>query len=202
MDYTADGAANLNERLAQYSCAWLLRRDNNSKRNETNVTVVVYHRRSIESPSDEIALHSDSSLGVGSTSTTTPGRGVVPIQAANGVFPNSITLVYKVDQRPPIRRGGWILDATMDPGQSVSSTGQFIPGQMQGFYYRVTDFTETETSPGFGIFQNVLQLETRLRPRQVELTTGATPRLIIVQDRVLEVFDTGPLEMNSSCRIN
>ncbi len=203
MTYDPDGVAKPNERQMQFSCAWLLRRDNNNKRTETNVTVVVYHKRSIESPSDEVAFHV-------AANNDTPGRATQPVVPSNigtttspeFVFPNTITLVYTTPNRPPLRRGSWILDATMDQGQI-----QGVPAQVQGFYYRVADFTETENPPG--TFQNVLQLETRLRPRQVEIAKllnnalpQPQPRLIIVQDRVLEVFDKGPLEMNSPNRIN
>jgi hypothetical protein len=198
-DVNGNVSAKLNERVSQFSCAWLLRRDNNNKRSETNVTVVVFHRRSIESPSDEVAFHVDPSILPSSFPQDTPGRATLPVTVSivgsDYTFPNSITLTYTAPNRPPLRRGSWILDATMD--------GPFSAPQTQGFYYRVTDFTETENPPGQ--FQNVLQLETRLRPRQAEITPppgGTQPRLIVVQDRVLEVFDKGPLEMNSPSRIN
>jgi hypothetical protein len=175
----------MQNRVAQYSCAWLLQRDNNNKRTEVNVTVVVYHRRSIETLSDEVACWA------------TPGTAPI----SGGVqFSPKVTLHYpKTGPKPGVRRGGWILDATMYNLPNNSATVKHAN------YHRVTEVgDERPSATNTSEVDLDLQLETPMRPVPLNTLPNGfyKSRLIIIQDRVLEVFDKGPLEMNSPSRIN
>lgn len=180
-DFSPDGLMFVSIRVPQYSCAWLLRRDRNSSRKDVNVTVVVYHRRSIESASDE------------STYWASPSLTRLPDQSVN--YGSSLKLHYlATEPRPAIRRGGWILDATITPSFT------------QGYYYRVTDVGEPQASATVaGEMELDVQLESPMRPGLETPEAAASftkSRKIIIQDRLLEVFDKGPLDMNSGCRLN
>jgi type II secretory pathway pseudopilin PulG len=169
MSFDSSGLGIAQERVGQYSAAWLLRRDKNYKRNETNLTVVVYFKRSIETLSRE-----DSYLAT-PTAVALPDGSVA--------FGTALTLHFTGD-RPTVRRGSWILDATMSANDP------------QGFYYRVTDVGEPTVSGSESTID--VQLETPIRRGPL----GTKSRVFLVQDRVLEVFDKGPIEMNSPARAN
>lgn len=178
MGFGDNGGALTAERVGQYSFACMLRRDSNSNRTETNMTIAVYFRRSMESLSEEPtfdgSLLSDPSLSPVSTITLHYPKA--------GGDPNNA-------RKPPIRRGSWILDATMV--NKFSNTAS-----PQGFYYRVVDVSEPRLlGPEYGVD---VQLETPIRPGP----SGLRARLIVVPDRLLEVFDKGPIDMMSSPRVN
>lgn len=145
------------ERQSQYSCAWLLRRDQNNHRGEVNLSVVVYFNRRVSELSDE------------PTFRATAGAGT------------SVTFQYSGTARPPLRRGGWILDATIDATRP------------QGFFYRISDVgAERLVSNGLEVD---VQLETPLR-------AGPANRLLVVPAQVLEVFNKGPIDLESPTRMN
>jgi len=154
--YTPSGSAVLSQRQTQYSCAWLLRRDQNNRRGDVNLSVVVYYNRPVSSLSDEPTYRA----------------------AASGA--SAVTLAYS-GSRPPLRRGGWILDATMDAARP------------QGFFYRISDVgAERPVSNGMEVD---VQLETPLR-------LGPVNRLMVVPAQVYEVFDKGPIDLDSPTRMN
>lgn len=159
MGYDADGTAIATERLGQYSCAWLLKREQNSKRSDVTLTVVVFFRRSTETPSEEPAF-----VGTG-----------------NGTILN---IAYNGTEKPGVRKGGWILDATME------NAGTWVESHAR--YYRVAEILE-DTGSAIAV-----QLERDLKP----LINASTPRMIVIQDRVLEVFEKGALDMSSPSRAN
>ena len=64
--FDLNGNARINERLTQYSAAWLLRRDQNNNRGTVNLTVVVYFNRPIGSASDEPTFRSYADPGISS----------------------------------------------------------------------------------------------------------------------------------------
>jgi type II secretory pathway pseudopilin PulG len=158
MGFDADGTGIATERLGQYSCAWLIQREQNAKRSDVTLTVVVFFRRSTETPSEEPAF-----VGTGS--------GTI------------LTINYNGSEKPSVRKGGWILDATME------NAGSWVHTHAR--YYRVAEILEDNGS------RVVVQLERDLKP----LITN-TPRSIVIQDRVLEVFEKGALDMSSPSRAN
>lgn len=178
-DFDTDGKMNMFTRLPQYSCAWLLRRDRNSHRKDVNMTVVIYHRRAVESPTEETAYWASPTV------TRLPDNSMT--------YGNTLRLHYSTttNDKPAIRRGTWILDATVSPTA------------MQGFYYRVTDVSEPQQIGSEFVVD--VQLESPLRPGLEVPETPASyqkSRKFVIQDRVLEVFDKGTLELNSLSRIN
>jgi hypothetical protein len=199
-DMTFDGSGSTGvslERSEQFSCAFVLRRDQNNNRADANLTVVVYLRRSIDSPSDEAAYMA--------TPTATVLTGVNGKSVSMG---NTVTLSYtSADPKPAVRRGGWILDSTLDAKNP------------QGFYYRVTDVGEPRlVGDNYAID---LQLESSLRTAGEMLDASGNvvvlktiydgtatqtaltgSRLIVVPDRVYEVFEKGPMDVNSPSRVN
>lgn len=170
LSFDTDGMAIVNERQGWYTCAWLLRRDNSSRRTETNLTVAVFYRRSVATLTPE-------------TSYAVTAVGPATADALT----TSVTLHY-TGERPAIRRGNWVLDASM------GNTAAGVPPQ--GFYYRVTEVGEPVVGAGESTID--LQLETPLRPGPY----GAKARVFVVQSSLLEVFDKGPIDMTSPPRIN
>ncbi|MBX7104458.1 MAG: prepilin-type N-terminal cleavage/methylation domain-containing protein [Gemmataceae bacterium] len=170
MGFDTSGVSNVNERSSQYSYAWLLRRNNSSLRQEVNLTVVVYFRRSLATLAQEANY-----VATVNAPATTDGTT------------NTVTLHY-TGERPSIRRGSWILDASM---------GNIATGVVpQGFYYRVTEVGEPQVVGSENTID--LQVETPLKFGP----SGAKSRVFVVQDRVLEVFDKGTIDMTSPPRVN
>jgi hypothetical protein len=102
------------QRESSYSWAYLLRRPRRPLNNEVDISIVVYNQRPLRLTG-----------------------GVNPTEYAYGAnFDNTqnvITMSWdpnKGEVRPPLRTGGWVLDATI------------FNGQPHGFFYRVIDITE------------------------------------------------------------
>jgi hypothetical protein len=102
------------ERESSYSWAYLLRRPRRPLNNEVDISIVVYNQRPLRLTG-----------------------GVDPAEYAyNASFDNTqnvITMSWNPangEVRPPLRSGGWVLDATI------------LNGQPHGFFYRVIDITE------------------------------------------------------------
>lgn len=77
-------------------------------------------------------------------------------------------------QRPPVRKGSWVLDATV----------QEAPGRPSphGFFYRVVNVTDL---PTVGTQAGVL-LTLQTRPKK-----GTTNGVLVVMEYVAEVFERG-----------
>jgi len=165
MGFTDNGSANASERVGQYTCSLMLKREQNAKRTDVSLTVIVYFRRSTETSSEEPAY-------VGS------GTG------------NVLTIFYNNGEKPAVRKGGWILDATMELVPNNTDPNRYVDCHAR--YYRVSDVLEDN---GASV---VVQLERNLKPTANQVTQ----RLIIIQDRILEVFEKGPIDMNSPTRVN
>jgi hypothetical protein len=80
-----------------------------------------------------------------------------------------LTLSYS-GTKPALRRGGWVLDATMGNDDSGKPTPQ-------GIFYRVVNVDDS--TPG----QVVLELQTQLLGGP-----STTPRTIVVMEKVIDVF--------------
>ncbi len=139
------------QRDLRYSWAYMLRRPRYQVTSVVDLTVVVYSGRPLQ-------------LGVGETAYTgvtfDPTLNYVTVTPAPG------------QDRPAVRNGSWILDATM-----VDATGT-IPDP-HGFFYRVVNVTE---NPG-----PTFTLELQTNPKK-----ATTVGQVVVLDNVVEVFEKGP----------
>jgi hypothetical protein len=112
-------------------------------------TIVVYSGRSSLVLGE--TTYTGLTLSAGNTITITPATPGIP---------------------PPLRNGGWILDAT------VTNSGAMPAEGPHGYFYRVVGITDN----GDGTYQ--LELETPLR-----LTTSGAYGVVVLMDNVAEVFD-------------
>jgi hypothetical protein len=150
-------------RSNRYSYAYMLRRPRFIDPSIVDLSVVVYEKRPIQAASNEFVYQPPAI------------SAAPPNNAVTGT--SEVTLYYTTD-RPPIRKGGWILDATVvDPATLSQNPPTPSP---QGFFYRVTDVTEV-TTPATGI---ALQLDQPLRP-------GSAQRVIVIMEGVVEVVERG-----------
>jgi hypothetical protein len=170
------------QREGRYSWAYMLERPASADPSSVNLTVVVYSQRPLQSsgtlqPTDEIPYRWTGTSGA-------------PIRGAQRE--TVLTLAYDPSAtKPPIRRGTWILDATLErinvgPGLSF--------GWSHGEFYRVVGYTETtdtSTSNTFPAYE--LELDRPLKGsidlQQTQLLTRIPQ--IIVMDNVVEVFPKG-----------
>jgi prepilin-type N-terminal cleavage/methylation domain-containing protein len=126
------------------------------------VTVVVYKQRST-------VVLGETAYG---NITYVPASQTVQVAYAGGAIPN-------------IKKGGWILDATMDDTYRDPNDGNLYPAP-HGFFYRVSNVVD------IGGVLNV-ELETPLRnPNPTVTPWQTTGGVLVVLDDVAEVFERGP----------
>jgi hypothetical protein len=146
----------------RYTWAYLLRRPRASEKSVVDVTVVVYSGR-------------PTVFGLGETSYSP-----VTFDTTN----NLVRVYWSAgQQKPAVRTGGWILDATTvrsSPGAG-NQAGQIVPDP-HGFFYRVVNVTDGVDSRG-----PYVDLELQTNPR-----AGTTQGVLVVLDGVAEVFEKGP----------
>lgn len=142
----------------RYTFAYMVRRPYAGNPSSVDVTVVVYAGRSL-SPTmgsfEEMACN-QVVFTQGSTQVTVP-YGTAQTQP----------------QRPAIKPGGWILDATM-----FDAAGNSSP---QGYFYRVVDVIDNGTS---------LTLELQTPARQ-----STANGMLVYLDNVAEVFEKGTVSL-------
>jgi hypothetical protein len=158
------------ERQGRYTWAWLFRRPVNTpigeNRKTAEVYVVVYQNRSVTTPSAEVAY----AAKVGDPDTTTTTSGVPSRQLTIDLIPNS----FNAGQgRPAVRRGTWVLDATM-----YDASGTVNP---QARFYRIVNVEEGLTPTGAPRFTMETQAD-------IVDSQSLKDRVIVVMDRVAEVF--------------
>lgn len=142
------------QRTSRYTSALLLRRVIAPERDWIEMAVVVYYDRPLDVPGIE---------------PTYPG--VVFDPASNAVL---VEWDPATQQRPPIRKGGWVLDATVVNGTQP---------EPHGYFYRVTSVTDAPPPrPG----RQAVLLELQDRPRQ-----ATTNGVLVVMEYAIEVFDEG-----------
>jgi hypothetical protein len=138
--------------------------------NTADVNVVVYERRPLLA-------------GSGADLPGEPSyEAYAGTQLSNGVTPPSNVIVLRWDptlgqQPPPIRKGGWVYDATVVPNTAPT------PPSIHGFFYRVVGVN----IPG-SLGANSADLEVQTDPK-VPLNQG----VIVVMENVVEVFDRGTI---------
>src|SRR5262249_22824274 len=139
----------------RYSWAYLLRRPRSTDRSVVDLTVVVYSGRSLYRGSGESAYGD-----VGFDPST-----------------NIVSVPYAGD-KPAIRVGGWILDASLAIQEVPPGSGNFVP-QPHGFFYRVVNITEKPN-------QLDLELQTNPRLSTINSTTGKPYGVLVVLENVVE----------------
>lgn len=176
------------DRIGRYSWAYLLRRPRNKDfRSEVDVSVIVYSGRSIDVPTDEqqfYALSQPASLISGS---------------------RTVRLAYPAGNKPGLRRGQWVMDATMFKYDTSSGQGLPFP---QGRFYRVVNAddglpTTSQDNIPLPIGSPTLSIEV-----QSEIAFGPdpdasgrqNPRIFVVMANVVEVFQIGFVSPNTPPR--
>jgi prepilin-type N-terminal cleavage/methylation domain-containing protein len=158
------------QRGGKYTYSWLLQRDHNGYPDQTKMTVVVYSGRSADIQNDERVYTCFAS--VGSTGVTLTWSG-------------------NPDDKPKIKKGGWILDAgrnlQMDALGNFNPAGAF-PAYIKADFYRVVAINEdTATSM-------TLELQSPVLHGTPGFVAGTLePTNFIVIDNIAEVFDRGLL---------
>ena len=142
-------SANQVEREGQYSWAYLLVRPQSTVTNVVDLTIVVYKGRLFQLPLGETAYK---------PVTFDPSSNMVRIAWDPTMQP-----------KPPIRKGGWILDATLP-----TALGE-VP---HGFFYRVVGVSD--------LADGAILLELQSKPKMY--TNKGT---LIVMENVVEVFEKG-----------
>jgi type II secretory pathway pseudopilin PulG len=137
------------ERWGQYSWAYLLCRPKAGDPTVVDLSVVVYCGRLVQLPMRETPYY--------------------PV-----VFDVNTSFVRvpwdpSSQERPPVRKGSWVLDATIPPDTSESP---------HGFFYRVVGVSDEAP--------NVAVLELQRKPK-----VGTSNGTLIVMENVVEVFDKG-----------
>jgi hypothetical protein len=142
------------ERQGRYTWSYLFRRPNHKNRDIVEMTVVVYSGRSVDVPSPEEQFVTEIITD-----------------------PRVVRINYAGRAKPALRRGSWILDATI-----FNNIGDKDP---QGQFYRVTNVDDS--------VPNILTIDL-----QTQLI-GTTPRRsIVVMENVVEVFPKGMVSSNSA----
>jgi hypothetical protein len=155
------GTAARLERTNQYSWCYLVSRPRSSLPSVADVAVVVYSGRPTQLPLGE---HPYGPVAFDRTS-------------------NFVDVPYTGD-KPPIRKGSWILDATMVAPMGGGANGRQLQAEPHGYFYRVVGVTDAS---------GVLRLELQTPPRASSMARNGQPYgvLLVLEDAV-EVFEKGP----------
>lgn len=157
------------DRGGRYSWAYMIRRSSTVVGPST-MSVIVYDGRNTAIAGGETcylpaAPSSGTSWPVGSTSIT--------IQYSGAPLP----LSPYTSAAPPLRRGDWILDASVkDAANDPPDTGN-----LHSFFYRVVEVTDTGTTVE-------LELETPLQAA-IDGATATTPGIIVFLENVANVYE-------------
>ncbi|MFL5340577.1 MAG: prepilin-type N-terminal cleavage/methylation domain-containing protein [Gemmataceae bacterium] len=149
------------QRDGRYTWGFLLA-SHPSQQDSADLTVVVYNGRSLDGPSDE-SVYPDA-------------PGVTGAQFTQG---STEAIISYAGARPKVRKGTWILDATM------TFNGQQLQEGPHGYFYRVVNVNDDQ--PG----TLILELQT---PAQVSTWAPVNGQTIIygravVMEHVSEVFE-------------
>jgi hypothetical protein len=153
------------ERTNLYSWAYLVRRPRSSVSSVADLTVVVYSGRAAQLPLGEYYYGPPNSPAVGFNSTT-----------------NFVDVPY-TGEKPPLRKGSWIMDCTMVKPIGGGANGTQVQAEPHGYFYRVVGVTD---DPG------VMHLELQAPPRAPSiLPNGTKYGCLLVMDNVVEIFEKG-----------
>jgi hypothetical protein len=142
-------------RDGSYTAAYMLRRPKASVPSIVETTVVVYKNRP--------------SIGGENAYVLNPGQQPFDINS------NEVQIPWApgMQETPPVRKGSWILDATV-----LNAAGQPEP---HGFFYRVVNVTDN------GAGSMIVELATK--PKMS--TVGNGNGVLVVMENVVEVFEKG-----------
>jgi type II secretory pathway pseudopilin PulG len=148
------------QREGRYSWAYLLRRPRSSDKSIVDLTVIVYSNR-------------PTVFGAGESTYSPvkfdPSSNVVRVYWGAG------------QEKPSVRTGGWILDATMvrPPAGIAPQVPHALPDP-HGFFYRVVNVTEGNDGRPY------VDLELQTNPK-----AGTNQGVLVVLEGVAEVFEKG-----------
>jgi len=148
------------QREGRYSWAYLLRRPRSSDKSVVDLTVVVYNSR------PTVFGQGENTYG---PVTFDPRSNLVRVSWSAG------------QEKPAVRAGSWVLDATMFKPPLGSRASNQAPDP-HGFFYRVVNVTE-----GNDGVRPYVDLELQTNPK-----ARTTQGVLIVLDGVVEVFEKGP----------
>jgi type II secretory pathway pseudopilin PulG len=174
------------ERQGRYSWAYLFKRvRNSSQRTQADISIIVYSGRSIDVPTDENSFYALSQPG----SRLTDAR--------------TLRLAYAAGNKPALRRGQWVLDATI-----FQSDGSLSP---QGRFYRVVNVEESQfptttadnlpLPTGSPTLSLEVQTPIAIGPDPNPSTGVQNPRIFVVMSNVVEVFTIGEVSQTKSPRL-
>jgi hypothetical protein len=144
------------ERENRYTWAYMLRRQRYTDPAVVETSVVVYNGRLTQG-------------SLGESVYGPPPYGPVVFSTSL----NTVTIPYSGGTKPDIRKGNWILDATIVQNFNVDNS----PPDPHGYFYRVVGVTDTGTS---------LQLELQSNPKK-----ATQHGVLVFMENVVEVFDRG-----------
>jgi hypothetical protein len=156
------------DRQGRYTWAALVQRPRNDAPNVANLTVLVFDGRPplLATPGDEVVVQ------VPAASFLPTSRSIPSIDVPN----------RSTDQLPLIRKGGWIMDGTIDP----------LTGVRNANFYRIAGVTEN--AQGATTTNYALDLDTPIKTGLVP-PTGAR---IYLFAGLAEVFERPPLQPDSN----
>ncbi len=163
------------QRENRYTWAWLLRRTNAKVDKSVDIQVIVYSGRSLTNPGETPILFSPDALG----------NPTIPFVTFDPNL-NYVDIAWLPGQdKPPVRSGSWILDATMEFFYPFPPTPQNI-ADPHGYFYRVVGTTDLSSTS--------MRLELQTKPKKASFypTPGTGVPVpygvLIVMDNVVEVF--------------
>jgi hypothetical protein len=163
------------QREGRYSWAYLVRRPRFSVPSVVDVSVVVYSGRSP-------VFLGENAYG-GPVNANNP-NGLVEFGTGN----NIVVINWNPaagQQKPTIRNGSWVLDATM--GRRIKAgANDFFDPDPYGFFYRVVSVTEDPNAN-----QMILELQTPIRSNTKVSQATSHLGVLVVLDNVVEVFEKG-----------
>ncbi len=156
------------ERGGRYTWTWLLQRPDNAQRGIVDMKILVYDQRP--------PFYSN-----GLTETSYNIAGTAPGGAPIRFEPGSTSLIvpYGSGVRPPIQRGRWVCDATLNADGNPA-----LPLRHANFYRVVS---VNEDTPGF------LYLELENPITRSDIYTNAYAGTLVVFNGLAEVFDRASL---------
>jgi prepilin-type N-terminal cleavage/methylation domain-containing protein len=156
--------SNAIQRENRYSWAYLVRRPRYLDPSVVEMTVAVYDRRPLQ-------LSGTSFVPTGETAYSVVFNPAVSLNTVNLVYANGL-------QKPALRPGGWILDATPLPGH--------------GYFYRVVSVSDPVVVNG----QPAVTVELQNNVRTPENTSIPVFTQAVVMDSLAEVFERGAVPVH------
>jgi hypothetical protein len=164
------------KRGGRYTWAYLLKRPRAYSPEVVDLSVVVYGSRPVQVPGGE------NSYFAASDTSVPPNPNIL------NVYWNPAST-----DKPPFRKGVWVLDTTVDLTPNPASPAQ--PWQVpRGYFYRVVGTTDLGLDTGTGLNVTQLEIQSPLKavlppPNPAKPSPGMGT--IVLMEQVVEVFDRG-----------